>query len=157
MDRGARQAAVYGVTKGLDADGPVVGAPVSRRPQRPKQARSLLLPFCLVGFCWFFSPNRKPDSPAPGGAVTRMAVLRRACPTGRALSLPLPLHFSPRGCGLPRWRRDLRNQAFAPVLLSYALGIGASSPSLFPHSHQGPGPHHQRERLTSSQPGLGSG
>lgn len=53
--------------------------PASRPPPRPRQACSCssfllstflkkkIIFFCLLGFfCWVSSPNRKPDSPAPG-------------------------------------------------------------------------------------------
>ncbi|CAI9160462.1 unnamed protein product [Rangifer tarandus platyrhynchus] len=76
------------------------GAPVSRPPQRPRQARSLLLPFCLVGFCWFFSPDRKPDSPAPGEAVTSMTLLRTGLPYRQGPEFaPSPCTPVPVGAG----------------------------------------------------------
>lgn len=45
------------------------------------------------------------------GSVTRTARLCAACPPGKALSLPLPLHSPTLGCGFRSQRRALRNQA----------------------------------------------
>lgn len=53
-------------------------------------------------------------APRPGGAVTRMAGLGRACPRGRAPRAPLPLHSPTLGCRFRSWGRALRNQAFTP-------------------------------------------
>lgn len=56
-----------------------------------EQACSFL--FCLLGFCWFSSPNRKPDKPEPGGgrgAVTWMVLLLRASCPSQVLGYPSP-------------------------------------------------------------------
>lgn len=68
----------------------------AKAPARPAPSSS---PSFLVRFCRFFFPNRKPDSPAPGGAVTTKALLPVGLPLRRGPE------FAPPSAPPYRWVR----------------------------------------------------
>lgn len=83
-------------------------------------------------------------APRPGGAVTRMAGLRRACPRGRAPEGAPPPALPYPWVPVPELGKGSEKPGLHAPLLTAEPSQG-SLLSLCPHSHQGPEPRLREE------------